>query len=208
MRKVIGALFVLVFIFVSTPSHAYFITSSGDASLTGASVDDFEGWTAGASWAGAYGADISYVANDNHFGLLSDFSGLYNTSGQYLDNNNYEDNGFSSLTITFNNGTAAFGFNWGAAEPWAAWELTAFDASDTLLESYILPSTGPSNAGEFFGIAADNISYATLSWGGEYDWIFIDNMTYATNAPVPEPSTILLLGGGLAGLAFYRRKRK
>jgi len=31
---------------------------------------------------------------------------------------------------------------------------------------------------------------------------------FAAVAPVPEPSTILLLGGGLFGLAWYRRKQK
>ena len=49
--------------------------------------------------------------------------------------------------------------------------------------------------------------------GSEYNWLSPENnfrITVGgdTAAPVPEPSTILLLGGGLLGLGWYGRKRK
>jgi hypothetical protein len=37
------------------------------------------------------------------------------------------------------------------------------------------------------------------------NWAFNDGFP---NTPVPEPSTMLLLGGGLAGLAIWRRKKQ
>ena len=37
---------------------------------------------------------------------------------------------------------------------------------------------------------------------------FFDLKLSGDTAPVPEPATFILLGSGLAGLAFYRRKRK
>ena len=65
----------------------------------------------------------------------------------------------------------------------------------------------PFNQPSFIGFITDagTITSLTLTPTTSFGVVGIDNVAYA---PVPEPSTILLLGSGLAGLGFFRRRRK
>lgn len=189
------------------------VTDPLDPALATGSVIDF-----GSQPVGTYNSlaidVVIFTADDKTFQIGATYSGNYNTSGQYLGNTS---TGFSAITFSFSTSVDAFGFNWGGSD--TIWTLTAYDSSDNPLESYNLPAVGSSNTGDFFGLAADDIAYATLVQTGSLnqfsflgvaglglslnDEVFIDNFSYK---PVPEPATMLLLGSGLVGLAGFRRK--
>jgi hypothetical protein len=58
----------------------------------------------------------------------------------------------------------------------------------------------------FTGFSFDEVQLTSAN--GSRPVYGIDNVTFNESAPVPEPSTILLFGAGLAGLVGFNRRRK
>jgi PEP-CTERM motif len=211
----ISTIIFFVFAFCFSANAAYFITSASDPSLAAGQVITFDTET--------IGTYTTYITTDPHnnamiqsldgipFRISADYAGQFNNPGQAIENGTYSTGFTANLKFSGpSGGTAnAFGFNWGGAD--TIWTLTAYDISGNVLASYQLPTTGSSNNGEFYGIAATGINYVILSAGSTTDdWVFIDNIEVGTGAgggtSVPEPTTMLLLGLGLAGVAVARTK--
>jgi hypothetical protein len=133
------------------------------------------------------------------------YIGQYNTFGTQSLHNNYDPQSFNTLTINFNGTTTGFGFFWGASD--SQWTLTAYDSSHNPIESFLLPITHASNAGDFVGLLDPGIASATLAGTGS-DYIFVDNFEFnGTSSTTPEPGSLLLLGSGLVCVAsVFRRK--
>lgn len=193
------------------------IYSAADSALASAYVQDFEAGPAGsyASQAFGGGVTISALASSDvtqpSFSVASDFAGSYNTRGRlHISNQGYQ---FQILRFDFDSTISALGFLFGASD--SSWTLSAFNSSNLLLESIDIAPVYASNNGDFFGLSGlAGASYATLTQNfdgyysnGGVDYVFVDNLAFTSGNGVPEPTSLALMGLGLAGLATLRRRK-
>ncbi|MEZ4484560.1 MAG: PEP-CTERM sorting domain-containing protein [Syntrophotaleaceae bacterium] len=110
-------------------------------------------------------------------------------------------NGADAVTGTFSSGIFAFGLEM-EPNPFSIHDMTLLLSDGSSLTQAVNGDSGAA----FFGFTSDlAISAITLSIAEELDFAFGEMVVGA--APVPEPSTILLLGCGLLGLGYFGRKR-
>jgi hypothetical protein len=118
-----------------------------------------------------------------------------------------------NITFAFTQPVDYVGFFWGSPDN-ANWAYL-YDGS-TLLGSYqgdtstaALPIMYPGYV-DFFAGAGEEITSIELLNAGSF-WFETDNLSYQEEAPVssstPEPSSFLLLGSGLAGLAIMLQRK-
>ncbi len=141
--------------------------------------------------------------DDNQDGLTeSHAAGIYDASGTLLvstiiDNTSYLDGWFrytdvASTLLTAGSTYYVVAVTGSENYTWDPNGFTVAPEINFISDAYAGPTT--------------SLTFPTSSSGGVNGW-FGANFDFNTTAPVPEPSTILLLGAGLLGLVGYNRKR-
>ncbi|MBI3665254.1 MAG: hypothetical protein HY236_03365 [Acidobacteria bacterium] len=137
-RRVVVA--VVCFLCVAGLGQASAITSKTDTALDGAFLIDFECFETG-SFTSITADNVTFTTTvGGQVGYISTaYSGGYGAVGQSLQNT-YNSNAFGTLRMDFATAVSAFAFNWGASD--TQWTLTAYDASDNVIESICTPPEG------------------------------------------------------------------
>ncbi len=180
---------------------------AGASSATVLTFDDIgEGFIM--SGYGGLNWDNMWTLNSETYGLPNSGYVKGTVSGPNVAYNAYAEQALVSDSL----------FDFNGAYFTAAWNnglsihVQGYDANllkyDTTLT---VDTTGPTyfNLG-FLGIdklVFNSFGGVPAGLGGDGEHFVMDNFTFNENAPVPEPSTLLLLCAGLFGLGFYGRRR-
>jgi hypothetical protein len=111
------------------------------------------------------------------------------------------------MVLTFSTSASFVGGYFTYGEPLT---LQAFDSSNNLVASAFsvfsanfVSSGNPPN--EFLSLSAPNIARVTITGDPAGGSFTLDNLTFT---PIPEPSTFLLLGAGIATIGLLRSRSK